>query len=1196
MYLKSLVLKGFKSFADRSVLKLEPGMTVVVGPNGSGKSNVSDAVLWVLGEQSAKQLRGQAMEDVIFAGSSARQAVGLAEVDLVLDNSDGTLPLDFDEVAITRRMYRSGESEYLINGSPSRLMDVLDILNDSGLGRDTHSIISQGSLQNVLRARPEDRRVLIEEAAGILKHKKRKERSGRKLKNMDAELQRVNDVAAEIDRQLKPLERQASKARQHEQISGELSEIELTLAVDDLRKLQQEWGSTEKVEKEADAQVELVRFRLEEKNAELEKYQRLLEEKGLFVGDLAEQRRRCQTVMERLDAGMLLLEEKGRNMVTRLSELRQTIHRSDARIVEVNEQLESYRAEHVETRAKTGELETQLADEEKQSKEAHAQRKEADAEVSKLSADLRAAERAMDDASLAQVKANEALSMADKEDELLKRRASQLEESFNATKSTLAARRSRLEELEGQLSKLQRESSLAKTDIDKRVRLSDDARKKLDAAREKLNDLNAEHRALSEVDRAFDDASPMLAWSLEHADGIDGMLSPLSEVFIAPPELEHLVEHLLGSDMFGLLMQDTGAAGKLASRLLESDCEGGEISLLSLAGAELHRKPAKTGTPLLAQLDYDDAYARVADVLLGDVYIVDDVDEAVKASLADATSSRFVTPNGVVVWPDGKVTLGTRVSDAEGVLGRKRRLNKLADERPAAEQAVLDAQEALTVAERNLRVAQADDFEISQSIAQISGESDSIREEIGRLEQSITSAQQEKGSVEQRRSKIVEDSKAARAKADAAVQAAADASAARDELSEKLEQAREQRGKLFRHEDVFNRNISTIKVDLATARERERHLGKQVSSLERELEQLSKSLEVSRETESSFEILRLRVEPLYAQLTELRQGITAKAEMLRDQARLEQAGQGDLRDTIEAARAAVAKAQAEVDEANEKLTAARIDKSKLEVRVEQAVKVITEENGVLLDIALETPAPENRGELEDKAAKLRRRLKNMGSVNPVAVEEYRKLKDRRDFIAVQLEDLEAARKALQRIVAAIDRKMRNRFLETFEQVNHNFEEIFSQLFPGGKGHLELTDPSVPEETGVEVHAQPRGKMVRKQSLLSGGEQSLIAMALMFSVYKVRSTPFYILDEVEAALDDTNLRRLLSYLDGIRDHTQFIMISHQRRTMEMADLLYGVSMRGDGVSKLVSQKLDQAIRLADSAGGQAVDVETFSGAK
>ena len=299
--------------------------------------------------------------------------------------------------------------------------------------------------------------------------------------------------------------------------------------------------------------------------------------------------------------------------------------------------------------------------------------------------------------------------------------------------------------------------------------------------------------------------------------------------------------------------------------------------------------------------------------------------------------------------------------------------------------------------------------------------------------------------------------------------------------------------------------------------------------------------------------------------------------------------------TIEEARKAAQEQQEQLDAASEGLVQVRIEKSKLEVRVEQAIKVITEENGVLLDIALEIPAPEDRVELEQRRDRLAKRIKGLGNVNPVAVEEYRKLKERRDFIAIQVEDLEGAAKALDRIVAAIDRKMRNRFMETFNQVNANFQDIFQALFPGGQGHLELTDPESPETTGVEVHAQPRGKAVRKQSLLSGGEQSLVSLALLFAVYRVNNTPFYILDEVEAALDDTNLRRLLSYLDTIRGGTQIIMISHQRRTMEMADLLYGVSMRSDGVSKLVSQKLDQAIRSVGGSGG-ARDVESFTGAQ
>ena len=322
MYLKSLTLKGFKSFADRTQMAFDPGLTVVVGPNGSGKSNVSDAILWVLGEQSAKQLRGQAMEDVIFSGSSARGAVGVAEVTLVLDNSDHTLPIDFSEVGITRRMYRSGESEYLINGAPSRLMDVQDILHDSGLGKDTHSIISQGKLDSILSSRPEERRALIEEAADISKHRRRKERSLRKLVSMDENLTRAKLLSRELSRQLKPLERQVDKAQRARALESELKELSIQLAVDDLRRLQEGYDRLVARGKEADAAIELAQYQHGEKSRELEKLQLLLEQKGLFVGDLGEQRRRMQDLLGRMDADMRLLEEKGRNMVARLSDMR----------------------------------------------------------------------------------------------------------------------------------------------------------------------------------------------------------------------------------------------------------------------------------------------------------------------------------------------------------------------------------------------------------------------------------------------------------------------------------------------------------------------------------------------------------------------------------------------------------------------------------------------------------------------------------------------------------------------------------------------------------------------------------------------------------------------------------------------------------------------------------------------------------
>ena len=1196
MYLKSLVLKGFKSFADRSVLRLEPGLTVVVGPNGSGKSNISDAVLWVLGEQSAKQLRGTSMEDVIFAGSSARKAVSLAEVDLVLDNSDGTLPLDFNEVVITRRMYRSGESEYLINNSPSRLTDVLDILNDSGLGRDAHSIISQGTLQNALRGRPEDRRILIEEAAGILKHRKRKEKSERKLKNLDAELVRVKDLAGELDRQLKPLERQAKKARQHEQLDGELREIELTLAVDDLRILQASWEDAERREKEADAAVELARLQANERDEELNKYQRLLEEKGLFVGDINEQRRRSQLALQRLDAGMLLLEEKGRNMVTRLSELRQTIHRSDARVKEASSQLEEAKDQQRETTARRTELESQLSTLQTESGDLHLQRKSADAEMGKMSSLVRSKARAIDDCKLKSVKAQERLSGADVEDGLLADRAKQIDERLVATRSSLDEQKGHLADLSEKVENLQAEADAARQSINTATTHRDSARKAVDDARSALQSLNTELKGLQQIDRAFDETNPLHAWVLDHKDELAGIVSPLSELFAAPPEVEPLVEHLLGADIYGVTMTDSAAASKLAAMVKDRESNlAGILSLMPLVGNQVARAGSSTGQRLLDLLEYDAANEHVAQALLGDVYLVDSIDKALEAAEHEHAHVRYVTPDLAVVWPNGKIVLGAQATNSEGVLARKRRISDVRASIPACEKKSADAKTELEQADEMLAAAQAAGVETSQHLASAKGEMNAVRQDIGRLEQTLSTLSRERAAVDDRRKGIQENCAAARAQVQELEELHQTLKKEHDEAEEKLARIRDHRSQLIEREGTYTESLSSIRVELATVRERESHLNRQIQSLSSELEKLATSLAVSRQTEESLEILRLRVEPLYGQLTELREHICRTGDVLADRAQLEEAGQGDLRRAIEDARSVVVESKKKLDQATETLSKVRIEKGKLEVQVDTAVKTISEK-GVLLDVALELPAPENREETEAQAEKLRNKINRLGAVNPVAMEEYRALKDRRDFIGLQLEDLESASKSLKRIVAAIDRKMRNQFIETFEKVNSNFVETFGLLFPGGHGSLELTDPDSPETTGVEIHAQPRGKAVRKQSLLSGGEQSLVALALLFSVYRVRKTPFFIMDEVEAALDDTNLRRLLTYLDTVRRHTQLIMVSHQRRTMEMADLLYGVSMRSDGVSKLVSQRLEQAIRLDRSEGSASLDIEGFSNAE
>ncbi|HEY5540167.1 MAG TPA: chromosome segregation protein SMC [Coriobacteriia bacterium] len=1173
MHLKSLILKGFKSFADKSALVLEPGVTVVVGPNGSGKSNISDAVLWVLGEQSAKSLRGQAMEDVIFAGSSARQPVGVAEVDLVLDNSDGTLPLEFTEVTITRRMYRNGESEYLINNAPARLMDIQDLLHDSGLGRDTHSIISQGRLDEVLNSRPEDRRSLIEEAAGVLKHKKRKERALRKLSGMDAHLERARDISSEIERSLRPLQRQASKAQEHAGLVAELRDLELALAVNDLRSLQAAWEGLSKVEKEADADIDLSRYRLAEKERELQKFQSLLEEKGLFVGDLSEQRRRMQSILERLDAGLLLLEEKGKNLIEKLSELRQKLHQSETRSAQRGGELERLVAERGDTDARLKALYGQLNTLRREAEAVRKARIAADDELARFTAEIRRTRKQLEDDRADAAKAEQSLSAFRLEEELLAERSLQIREQRQGAQSTLSARRSRLESLAGQLSHARRELALADSDVDKRVRVLDSRRKDLEVHRDRLTETRAEARGLEEVDRAFESAAPALAWALAQERSLPGLVGPIAEAVHAPEEYEPLVERLLGADLFGLLVEDASSAAAIAAAL--QDHTEGEISIVPLSGS----RSRMTGTPavgmrLLDFLTCEDRVQVAVESLLGDVFVVDSIEAAFEAAGADTTGARFATREGAVVWPSGKLTLGKQVSDTDGVLARKRRINELHELMGAYSAAVGEAEAASGEAEEALAAAQQDALDLSQKIAALAGEHDSMLEEVGRLEQQLTALDIETEGVERRISDIRERTAKDRPAAGQLQERIVAATAELERLEEVSAVSREQRDQRFREESAVSERLGTCQVEIATVSEREVHLKRQVGSIAAELKELTQTVKMSRDTEIALELLRQRIQPVHDLYLVLQERAEHWAAKLKDRARFEQADSESLRATIQAAQEAVREVQAQIDSKNSSATDVRVERGQLEVQVNQAVRRIVEDLGMPLETALASEEVGDRMATEDRAHRLRKQLSNLGPVNPIAMEEFEALKQRREFMNSQIEDLDSSRRALQKVVAAIDRKMRDRFLETFEQVDRSFQEIFALLFPGGTAQLQLTDPDDPDITGVEVIAQPRGKKLAKMTLMSGGEKSLTALALLFSVYRTRPCPFYILDEVEAALDDTNLRRFVAFADSMRSQTQFIIVTHQRRTMEMADVLYGVSMQADGVSKVVSQKLDR----------------------
>ena len=1188
MFLKSLTLKGFKSFADRTHMVFDPGLTVVVGPNGSGKSNVSDAILWVLGEQSAKMLRGQAMEDVVFSGSSARKPVGVAEVTLVLDNTDHTLPVDFSEVGITRRMYRSGESEYLINGSPARLMDIQDILHDSGLGKDTHSIISQGKLDSILSSRPEERRVLIEEAAGISKHRRRKERSLRKLADMDKNLVRARDVARELNRQLRPLERQVDRAKRFNELDARLSELTCQLAVDDVRRLQRQWGELEGKAKEAAAAVELAQFRADEKSRELEKLQSLLEQKGLFVGDLGEQRRRCSDILGRLESDMRLLEEKGRNMVDRLSDTRLTLSQLERQRTEAADELKEVSANLETTRSATDKLAADVARLEPAARQATATRREAGSTQNRLTNEQRDCQRGLDSATLEHAKLTDEISNAEVEDQMFASRLAQIDESVETAQAALASRRTREGELAAQIEGAEKAAQEAQEAINARIAerdaartAADDARRALDAARTELAQAKATLSALLGVDASLAGGSETLEGKVLADEGLSALVRcRLADVVNAPAELDSLVERLLGDCLGAPVVAGGSDVARLMNAATAVSGASGSLTVLSLD----EKAPAATdgqGRRLVDLLSVDDEARGLVERLLGDIRIVESAEAAVAAHAKDP-SLTYVTEAGVMALPDGRTQAGTSAGNAAGTLARKRQVAELKDGMGTLEAAVAEGEGALAnansaadAAAQELSAVRDASADAAGELSRLRGEQSSLTSEIGRLESQLSRANDERSQVSAKRKQASERAEKARPRLAELKQKMDDGKARLSELNHELEQASARRREASRAEDEATKKAADARLDLATSRERQSHLTQREGQLKGRISELQQRAEAAEEATRSLEVLRLRVDPLHERYEQIHEVCQTWAERLRDRASLAEADSDSLKKTIGDAKQQVADANAELERARGSQNDVKVQSAQLEVRVEQAIAAITADGRHVLEEALQMPEPDDRAATEREVNSLRRQIENLGPVNQVAMDEYTKLKERSDYIAAQLADLESARTALTKITAAIDRKMRRQFLSTFEAVNANFIEVFGMLFPGGKAHLEMTDPDHPAETGIEVIAQPRGKRIAKMTLMSGGEKSLVALALLFAVYRTRTVPFYVFDEVEAALDDANLDKLLDAIEQLKETTQLIVISHQRRTMEQADVLYGVSMQADGVSHVISQRLDRA---------------------
>jgi chromosome segregation protein len=1193
MYFKQIELQGFKSFADHTQLNLEPGITAIVGPNGCGKSNILDALRWALGEKSARALRGSHMQDVIFNGSENRPAMGMSEVTLTFDNADSALPVDFAEVQVTRRLYRSGESEYLLNKAPCRLRDIEELFMDTGIGTNAYSLIGQGKIDMVLSSKPDDRRFLFEEAAGIIKYKSRKRKAMLKLGRAEQNLLRLGDIIAEVQRQMRSLKRQVNAAIRHREITAQLRELEIRNAwlhfnelsgqVADLKdrytEASNEWEQAEAATSTLDARIEelnLQRIEIErmlmarrdgehQVDSEMEKIENriaMLRREIEFSKEQQEQARNEEEEF-RTRAGNISIEEEetgqqNTDLEENLKQLEEQLRGHQEAWKKAEEQvrladaaLEKRRAESLDrintrNRSQT-ELETlnvSLAGVDEQLEAIHNRQNEQQGRQEDLSAQLQDA------------RAEE------------QKRQQQLEEAENRRETAEAeqnALTARLEELNSRWQQLREEKSSCE------ARLTS------------LRELRDSYEGFAAGVRAV-----MMAQQ-ENTPEMRGVIGPVGDLLSTEKEYERAIEAALGGNINNVVADNADAA-KSAIAFLKKH-QAGRVTFLPLdtIRASTHddmesvrNMPGVIG-PAIDHIQCEARILPAVRYLLYNTVIVDTIDDAVRIARSERRFPRLVTRDGEVVSSAGAVTGGRTRHESRGLLGRSAEIEEL--EKRAAE-----------VSEK-IRITGADAHELIRKIETLKNEIRDLNQRTGEYRKAVSEASMHTARLSTELENLSQ-SGAQLTRQREILQAQ------REELAVKREEARVRVDDMDSGTEEMEQRIEASRREAAEKRERLTAIGDELADIRVRLAEVSQSIEETRRNRIRQERAREEALKEAVRRSELQEQIAAKVLAHENSIAecLERAKA--LSESREEAHEKVLQSQQEQDKLNRetesvsgKLKSLRtktqnaqnlVHKLEIELRHKEdrieffQERILSEYHLALASLAEEEVGTDDydENEREQKIRESRKQLERLGNVNPMAIEEYEALQERNDFLIAQESDLRTAREKLLSVVDRIDITIREMFMDTFNTVSENFKNYFRRLFNGGQARIYLLDEDDPLESGIEIEARPPGKKPQVISLLSGGEQAMTAIALLFSIFSARPSPFCVLDEVDAPLDDANIGRFLNMLDEFAEDNQFIIITHNKQTMGKSDALFGVTQQERGISQLVSVRMEEMKAVAN----------------
>ena len=1181
MYLKRLELQGFKSFADKTILEFKPGITSVIGPNGSGKSNISDAIRWVLGEQSMKSLRGAKSEDIIFAGTQSRKSLGFAEVSIVIDNSDAKLPIEYSEVTVTRKLYRNGETGYFINKTPCRLKDILELFMDTGIGKDGYSIIGQGKIDEILSNKSEDRRHIFEEAAGIVKYRTRKQESEKKMEQTKLNLLRINDILTEIEGNIEPLKAQSEKAKQYLNLREELKNIEVGLFVYNINTYKEKLEQIIKDE-------EIMTSQRNTENEKLTSIQSLKDSLKQELDEITTQIEQMQNIgfestnkIEKINSEIGISKERIQNNIANKERLESEIKELRIRIQELQEEEKQRQEKKANLFQNKEKFEEELKQKEK--------------ELAKLTKTLSDKELEIE-AKKQKIETNtdkkyEVLADINTQEanyENLEKRKKTLKIELENVISELDSTRDNKQELSKKFYEIQSKRNIVSNNLQQETTEKESCMNKIKDFEEEINKLNyqmnmkdARHKFLLETEKEKEgyikSVKELLLDCDKNSQLKKGMHGVLANLISVNKEYELAIEMCLGQALQNVVTETEEDAKKLVEHLRNNNL--GRASFLpisSIRGKRIENviSNGMKGVIGIASdlVKCDKKYSQIVLNLLGRTVVVEDMNIGISLAKMNNYSFRIVTLKGDVISSSGSITGGSVATKTVNILGRSREIEELEKEIKKLSKKI----EEITLQKQKYLESIT---EVIEKVAGLEKELQDIEIVYAAENQKMVSIEENIYKLEQRRDKLKEEELSINKQKEESIkqkeekeQEVEKLNSEIKSLSEEVEQFATVNKDNQKYIDDLNFDITNLKISVSSFIESEASIEEFVERIRQEILNNNNNIENKNNTlnqaiKENAE-LQTKIDNLNSEIEQIKVEVNNSSENIEKLKQL----RTEKNELLDKKEEEITNQFSILEGLKEQIVKMDFKKTKLEQDIEQLINTLWDEYEITPNNAGEYKKPNNIAQAQKEVSSIREKIKDLGSINIDSIEEYKKISERYDFMCEQRLDLENTVAKLRKVISEMTQTMEQQFKEKFEIINKNFNEVFIELFGGGKAELILTDEDNVLECGIDIRVQPTGKKLQNMMLLSGGEKAFTAIALLFAILKINPAPFCILDEIEAALDDVNVYRFAEYLKKFSQASQFLVITHRKGTMEVADTVYGVTMEENGISKLLSMKL------------------------